>query len=101
MAVYDKPITIQKQDEVTEQWVDYIKLHASVNKTKQTAYLGGGASQSRRTLTFEVRYCPPLEPVAMDTQLYRIIFQGNEYKVLDYDDFMLKHQTVKLVGESY
>lgn len=101
MTVYDKPITIQKQDDETEQWSDYIKLHAAVNKTKQSAYLGAGASQSRSTLTFEVRYCPPLELVAMDTQLYRIIFQGNEYKVLDYDDFMLKHQTVKLVGESY
>lgn len=101
MSVFDKPITIQKIDENTEQWTDYIRLHASVNKTKQSAYLNAGASQSRRTLTFEVRYCKPLEPIAQDTQLYRILFQGNPYKLLDYDDFMLTHLTVKLVGESY
>lgn len=98
---YDKPITIQKIDNNTEVWSDFLSLHAEVNKTKQTAYLSAGASQSKRTLTFKLRYCPPLDDIANDTQLYRIYFHGKPYKIIDHDDFMLRHLDVKLVGESY
>lgn len=99
--VCDKPITIQKMDPATEEWSDVLSLHASVNKTRQTDYLSAGASQAKRTLTFELRYIKQLEDIAINSQYYRILFQDVPYNILDYDDFMLKHLTVKLIGESY
>lgn len=100
--LYDRPITIQKIDELTEQWADVYKLHANVNKSGgDTEYLNSGAVQGKRKLTFEVRYFKALEDIALNLQCYRIIFQGVPYDIKDYDDFMLKHKSVKLLGVSY
>lgn len=99
--VFDKPIVIEKLDENTEEWSEYIRLHARINKTKQSEYLSAGATRSAMTLTFTLRYAKPLEDIAMNTQIYRIVYKGFPYNVVDYDDYMLMHQTIKLVGESY
>lgn len=99
---YDRPITIQRQDENTELWEDLYKVHAKINKaSNDNNYLGSGASQSKRSLTFEVRYFNGLEEIDLERQFYRIIYQGVTYNVLDYDDFMLKHKSVKILGVSY
>lgn len=98
---YDKPITIQVQDENTEQWSDSLHLHAKVNKTGGGQALNAGADQYRASLTFEVRYCKQLEQLRFGVQPFRIIYRGHTFKVADYDDFMEQHQTVKLVGELY
>lgn len=100
--LYDRPITIQKIDEVTEQWADIYKVHASINKSSNdTEFLNAGAIQEKRNLTFEVRYFKNLEDIALNLQCYRIIFQGVPYDIKDYDDYMLKHNSVKLLGVSY
>ena len=52
---YDRPITLQVQDETTEQWADRLHLHAKVNKTGGGQTLNAGADQYRVVLTFEVR----------------------------------------------
>ena len=101
MPVYDRPVVLQKIDEDTEVWTDVIKLHAYINKTKQSAYLGAGATQAKSTLTFEFRYNPILKEISTKSQLYRLIYDGNTYRILDYDDFQQRHLTVKLVAESY
>ena len=98
---YDKPITIQVQDETTEQWTDSLHLHAKVNKTGGGQSVSAGADQYRASLTFEVRYCTPLEQLRFGVQPFRIIYKGHKFKVTDYDDFMERHQTVRLVGELY
>lgn len=98
---FDKPIKIQKLDQDTEQWTDFLSLHARVNKTQGSEVTASGATQSKATRTFEVRYCKPLEDVAFSTQTYRIEYRGHLYNVIDYDDYMEQHQTVKLIGESY
>lgn len=98
--VFDKPIVIQKITE-DETWIDYVSLHASINKTKQSEYLNAGAIQSKRTLTFTVRYSSNLEDIAYNTQRYRIVYKGNSFDINDYDDFQLLHKTIKLVGVSY
>lgn len=99
---YDKPITIQKIDEVSETWSDLFKLHARINKTKTgSEYLNVGAIQSKKPLTFEVRYFKALEAIFCNTQLYRILYNGIPFDIKDYDDFMLEHKTVKLLGVSY
>ena len=98
---YDKPITIQKQDSATEQWEDFLHLHAAVNKTNGGQALNAGADQYRASLTFSLRYAKALEDIAFNPQPYRIIYNGRTFKVADYDDYMERHLTVKLVGEFY
>ena len=100
--LFDRPIVIQKINELTETWEDVFKVHAGINKTKgDDEYLSGGAIQGKKNLTFEVRYFSGLEDISLNIQSYRIVFQGIPYDIKDYDDFMLKHKTVKLLGVSY
>ena len=100
---YDRPIIIQKITD-TETWENVFDkpIHASINKAKaDNEYLNAGAIQSQKSLLFEVRYFADLEPISFDTQSYRILFQGVPFNIVDYDDYMLKHKTVKILGVSY
>ena len=99
--IYDKPITIQEQDPNTEEWADKWKLHARVNKAGGGQSLSAGADQYRATLTFEVRHFKALEQMRFNPQPFRIVYRGHTFKLADYDDFMERHQTVKLTGEAY
>lgn len=96
--VYDKPITIEQMDAKTEQWSEYATAHARVNKTKGNEYSNAGAERYQATLTFELRYSKKLEAIRSNTQLYRLIYRGGVYNIIDYDDFMEKHRTIKLTG---
>ena len=96
--IYDRPISIQRINELTETWEDVFKVHASINKAKtDNEYLGSGAIQAKKNLTFEVRYFADLEDISLNLQSYRIVYQGVPYNISDYDDFMLQHKTVKLL----
>ena len=100
---YDKPIIIQRINESTETWEDYLEkpIHARINKAKSdNKYLTAGAIQGKKALVFEVRYFRLLEDLDFNKQLYRIVYQGVPYSIEDYDDFMLEHKTVKLLGVS-
>ncbi len=100
--VYDRPISIQRINELTETWEDVFKVHARINKSKSdNEYLGAGAIQGKKNLTFEIRYFADIEDISLNTQSYRIVYQGVPYNIEDYDDFMLQHKTVKLLGVSY
>ena len=99
--IYDKPITVQVQDPITEKWEDRLHLHARVNKTGGGMALNAGADQYRASLTFEVRYTTALEDIAYSPQPFRVVYRGRTFKVTDYDDYMERHHTVKLVGELY
>lgn len=98
---YDKPITIQIQDPETEAWSDKLHLHAGVNKDTGGVNFSAGADGFTARLTFEMRYCKALEDLAYSPQPYRVIYRGHAFKVVDYDDYMEKHHTVRLVGEFY
>lgn len=98
---FDKPITIQVQDLTTEEWTDALHLHAHVNKTGGGQTFNAGADQYRVSLTFTLRYGRALEAIAYNPQPYRILYRGRKFKVTDYDDFMERHLTIKLVGELY
>lgn len=100
--VFDKPIVIQKIDEKTESWNDLYTPHASINKSKaDSEYLNAGASRSKKTLVFEIRYFKELEDIDLNTQRYRILYRDTPYNIGDYDDYMQEHKTVKLLGVSY
>lgn len=100
--VYDKPIKIQKINEISKRWEDVYSVHASINKAKaDNEYLSAGAVQSKKNLTFELRYFAGLEDISLNLQRYRILYRKVPYNIVDFDDFMLKHKTVKLLGVSY
>lgn len=100
--VFDRPITIQKLNSKTKKWEDVFKVHASINKAKaDNEYLSAGAIQAKKNLTFEVRYFADLEDISLNLQTYRILYRDVPYNLTDYDDFMLRHKTVKLLGVSY
>lgn len=96
----DKPIIIQKIDEATEKWVPLFDkpLHAKVNKFNGSEYLNAGASRSKATRVFEIRYFKDLEAIALNTNMYRLIYRGHIYNITDYDDYQERHQTIKLLG---
>ena len=95
---YNKPITLRKYDEEAKEWSDAGVLHARINKTGGSEYLGSGAFQSTATLTFDVRYSPLVAGIFLNTQLYRVRYAGAEYDVQDYDDYEEQHRTVRLLG---
>jgi SPP1 family predicted phage head-tail adaptor len=100
--LFDRPITIQKINESTEEWDDVYKVHASVNKAKANSeYLNAGAIQGKVSLVFEVRFFKNLEAISCDMQSYRVVYDGTPYNIIDYDDYKLLHKTVKLLGASY
>lgn len=98
---YDKPIIIQTQDPDTEQWADKLHLHARVNKTGGGTSVNAGADQYQVKLNFDLRYVAALQEIAYSVQPYRIMYRGRKFKVIDYDDYMEQHRTVRLVGELY
>ena len=98
---FDKPIVIQKIDQDTEEWSDLWPLHARINKTTGTEFVEAGADRSQSTKTFELRYFTDLEDVDFNRGLYRIMYRDHAYNIVDYDDYMEKHQTVRLKAVSY
>jgi SPP1 family predicted phage head-tail adaptor len=98
---FDKPIVIQKIDQDTETWSDLWPLHARINKTTGTEFVEAGADRSQSTKTFELRYFTELEDVDFNRGLYRIMYRDHAYNIVDYDDYMEKHQTVRLKAVSY
>lgn len=99
--VYDKPITIQRINEDTEKWEDLYSLHARVNKSNGSEYLGAGANQSKSNRVFEVRYFKDLEDIDDNRGIYRLVYRGKLYNITDYDDYLEQHKTIKLLGVSY
>lgn len=98
---YYRPISIQRINEATEKYEEVYAVHAAVNKAQDdNEYLNAGAIQAKRRLVFEIRYFPDLEDIAFNSQHYRIVFGGVTYNITSYDDYQLRHITVKLLGES-
>ncbi len=101
--VYDKPVMLQRQNEDTEQWENAADrpFHAHVNKTGGDQSFAADAGQFHARLTFEFRYCRALEEVRYCPQLYRLLYRGHTFRIMDYDDYMEQHSTVKIMGEMY
>jgi SPP1 family predicted phage head-tail adaptor len=98
---FDRPIVIQTIDQETEQWSNLWPLHARINKTTGSEYVEAGADRSQSTKTFEVRYFAGIEDIDFNRGLYRIIYRGHTFNIVDYDDYMESHQVVKLKAVSY
>ncbi len=96
------PLTIQRMNPDTEEWSDLQKFHAiQVNRSGGGEAYSAGREQFRPRLTFDLRWCQALEALRWDTQNHRIIYQGQQFNIVDYDDYMERHLTVRLTGEAY
>lgn len=98
--ILNQKIQIQKLIENTNEYQDYYECHAQVNKTGGNEYLVGGTISTKNKFTFVVRYCNELKTLPFDTQAYRIIFSGIIFNIIDADDFMQNHKTIKIIGET-
>ena len=95
------PILVQMQDD-DGQWIDRWRLHARrVNKSGGGQGYTAAADQYRTRLTFDVAYFMALEAMRFAPQLYRIVYRGHTFKIVDWDDYMEQHRIVQLVGEAY
>lgn len=100
--IFDKPIELQKRNEISEEWEHLYDLHAHINKARNDSeYLNGGAIRSKIKRIFTIRYFSELEEIEANTQDYRLIYKNQSYNITAYDDYMMKHQTIKLLGELY
>lgn len=96
------PVTIQRRDPITEEWVDALKLHAlKANRSGGGETYAAGREQYHARLTFEFRWCSELELLRWAPQEYRLLYRGQTLNITDYDDYMEQHLTVKLTGEAY
>lgn len=96
----DRPIVVQRLDD-EEEWADWRRAHASVNKTIGSTSVDAGSMRTNRTLTFKVRWAPWCAEVAVETQRYRILYEGHPYAVEDTDDFMEGHRLFSMEGVFY
>ena len=97
------PVTVQKQDPNTEKWSDLLHLHAlQVNRAGSgSEVFTAGREQYRLRLTFDLRWSKQLEAVRWHTQSHRLLYRGQPMNIVDYDDYMEQHLTVRLTGEVY
>ena len=96
------PFTVEVQDPNTEKWGYYLGSCArKVNRTGGGENFGAGAGQFHRRLTFELPYVASWRPILDNPQMYRIQYNGKTYNIVDYDDYMEQHRTLRVVGESY
>ena len=93
-------VELQKLND-RNQWEPVMTMHAGINKASGKEYLDGGAIQSQLKLVFDIRYCKAVAEMRLNTQRYRIQYEGGFYKVVDFDDYMERHRNVRLLGVSY
>ena len=93
-------ITIQKntveKDAIgnhTAVWKDYYSCYAYANLA---AGKTAGQTVASDSYTFTVRYCATLKD--MDSDHYRILFEGCIYNITLVDDFQFRHKTLKLTA---
>lgn len=100
---YPHMIVLQKRDDGTGKWPDGgDRYHAKINKASdKNEYLSAGAVQSQSKLVFTLRYCKAVAAIRGSTQLYRILYGGLLYKIVDFDDYREQHREIKLLGVSY
>lgn len=95
MAIGD-PIEIQRLNEDNEPQT-YMKTHAlKINKTRSSEFFEVGGEQAYAYITFTVRWNKLLAPIEFDTPDYRLIWHGQMFDIVGYDDYMEQHREVSL-----
>lgn len=96
------PLHVEIQDPDTEEWSFYMKATArKVNRTGGSEGFGAGVGQFHRRLTFNFPYMAAWRKVMDNPQIYRIVYNGRPYNIVDADDYMEQHRELNLVGVAY
>ena len=99
MAVYNRPILIQKLDNETEIWSDYYSTHAEINKASGKEYFNASTNVSASTYNFTTRYCALLEDVQCNTSSCRVVYKNKVFDILNVDNKNLKNHELIIVGD--
>ncbi len=97
IRTYDKPLLIQRR-QPDGSFADWWRVHAHINRTGGGESFDSGARRDGLRLTFEMAYFSSLTDIFLDTQSFRIIYNGAVFYVEDYDDYMERHVSVRLEG---
>lgn len=97
----DKRILFQILDEA-EEWIDYYSCFANANIASGKEYFGSGTEQSTNSTIFTVRYCAKLKDLYLNTQSYRIKFNGAIFDINEVDNYMFQNEKliIKAVGRN-
>ncbi len=97
-----EPVTLQRMDPDTEDWVDVLHLHArQVNRAGGGEAFSAGREQFRLRLTFDFVWCKALDDVRYETDTHRLVYRGRTFNIVDCDDFMERRLIVRFTGEAY
>lgn len=97
ITIEKKTVTTDAIGNQTESWAAYHTCRARANKASGGETDEGAQPVSLETLVFTVRYCSMLAD--LDRISYRISFNGMVYDITDIDDFMFRHETLKITGQ--
>lgn len=95
----NKFIKIQKLDPETENWNEYYKGYAEVNKATGKEYFNAKTNITQNTFNFKVRYISKLEDTIFNTNQYRIIYKNNIFNIKNVDDKQEKRLKLTFVAD--
>lgn len=95
----NKPIEIEKLNETTEEWKKYYNCQSEINKISGKEYFSSASHKTQNTFNFKIRFNKKLEDILFNYEKYRILYNNNIFKIINVDDFKLKHINLILIGE--
>ena len=96
------PVMLQHLDTSTEPWTDVKTLHATrVNSASGKEGFGAGAEQYHLQLKFRFAWSRLVEQVRFSPQTFRLIYHGQPFNIVGYDDYMENHINADIIGEAY
>ncbi len=95
----NKLIKIQKLDPESEEWSDYYKCCAEINKSNGKEYFNAKTNITQYTYNFKVRYISKLEDIFFNTNQYRIVYKNNIFNIVNADDKLEKRLKITFVAE--
>lgn len=99
MSNYKFPINIKKLNLDTEQYEDYYKTHANINKTSGKEYFNASSNISDSTLNFKVRYCELIKDIIYNTEIFIIEYDGRVFDIKTVDRYAESKTESTIVGE--
>ena len=95
------PISLIRLDDEGEA-VETTPLHAvQVNNKAGSESYDDGAGQYHLTLVFRVAWSHKLEAMRYRPMHYHIVYQGQTFRVVGYDDYMERHLWVDITAVAY
>lgn len=96
------PVKLQQFDPETEEWHDVKVLHAlQINTAGGSENFESGAEQYHIRLKFRFAYTKLVERVRFAPQHYQLVYNGQLFNIIGFDDYMEQHLYANITGEAY